>query len=152
MGELINKESREGLQELKADFEGLTEWVSEWGQRLDERGEELYEQRRSFEERVEKIVETQRERSQYRTRCSECGESPAAEIMLRQQVGMVIFHRVQYETAMLCDSCARNATRKTHEKNAVLGWTSARSLVTNPFTFGYNARQRSKHKKTLKNQ
>jgi hypothetical protein len=86
------------------------------------------------------------------TICEICGRSPAAEIKLKRNVGLVVAHR-QYEAkAVLCFSCADKATREFQRETLVKGWTSPSSALSNPATLVSNAFRKKRHERKLKDQ
>ena len=81
--------------------------------------------------------------------CQICGRTPAAPIVLRRQVGMVIVATTHTIDAVLCDQCAQAATRDFQKQTAIKGWTGVRSALTNPIVIATNARNRKKHRNQL---
>jgi len=82
--------------------------------------------------------------------CEQCGSSPAASITLRRQVGMIIVRSYYQSQLVLCDVCGDALTREFQKQTALKGWTGVLSAMINPFMLAANARQRSKHRQTLK--
>jgi hypothetical protein len=82
-------------------------------------------------------------------RCENCGQTPAAQINLRREVGMVLVGSTINLSAVLCDRCADALTKEMQKQTAIKGWTSPASLVMNPFVIAGNARSRRKHRREL---
>ena len=82
--------------------------------------------------------------------CENCGSSPAAPIRLRRQVGLVFVRTFYQSQLVLCDSCGQALTKEFQKQTALKGWTGVVSAMINPFMLAANARQRSKHRQTLK--
>lgn len=81
--------------------------------------------------------------------CQICGQSPAAPIDLRRQVGMVVLMKTYTSEMTLCSSCADEAYRQFQKSTAIKGWTGIRSALMNPIVIGTNAVNKSKHRKNL---
>ncbi len=82
--------------------------------------------------------------------CQICGQTPAAQIDLRRQVGMVVLMKTYTSEMTLCSSCADDAYRQFQKSTAIKGWTGIRSALMNPIVIGTNAVNKSKHRKILK--
>jgi len=82
--------------------------------------------------------------------CQICGQTPAAPIDLRRQVGMVVLMKTYTSEMTLCSSCADEAYRQFQKSTAIKGWTGIRSALMNPIVIGTNAVNKSKHRKNLK--
>ena len=82
--------------------------------------------------------------------CENCGSSPAAPIRLRRQVGLVFVRTFYQSQLVLCDTCGQALTKEFQKQTALKGWTGVLSAMINPFMLAANARQRSKHRQTLK--
>lgn len=82
--------------------------------------------------------------------CELCGRGPAAPLVLRRQVGMIVVASTHTVDAVLCDSCAQAATRSFQKQTAIKGWTGVRSALTNPVVIATNARNRKKHRDQLR--
>ncbi len=85
------------------------------------------------------------------TICELCGKSPAAEIVLRRTVGMVLVMSNYQAQLVLCETCGESATKEFQKQTALKGWTSLYSAALNPFYIAGNAKNRRKHKRTLEN-
>ena len=81
--------------------------------------------------------------------CQICGQTPAAPIDLRRQVGMVVLMKIYTSEMTLCSSCADEAYRQFQKSTAIKGWTGIRSALMNPIVIGTNAVNKSKHRKNL---
>ena len=81
--------------------------------------------------------------------CQICGQTPAASIDLRRQVGMVVLMKTYTSEMTLCSSCADEAYRQFQKSTAIKGWTGIRSALMNPIVIGTNAVNKSKHRKNL---
>lgn len=81
--------------------------------------------------------------------CEICGQTPAAPIDLRRQVGMVVLMKTYTSEMTLCSSCADEAYRQFQKSTAIKGWTGIRSALMNPIVIGTNAVNKSKHRKNL---
>ncbi len=81
--------------------------------------------------------------------CQICGQTPAAPIDLRRQVGMVVLMKTYTSEMTLCSSCADDAYRQFQKSTAIKGWTGIRSALMNPIVIGTNAVNKSKHRKNL---
>lgn len=84
------------------------------------------------------------------TICEVCGGRPAARIKLRRGVGLVLMAKTYTADVNLCATCAAVASKEFQTKTAVQGWTSPRSLLTNPFYLASNAVNKAKHKRGLR--
>jgi hypothetical protein len=82
--------------------------------------------------------------------CQICGQTPAAPIDLRRQVGMIVIMKIYTSEMTLCSSCADEAYRQFQKSTAIKGWTGIRSALMNPIVIGTNAVNKSKHRKNLK--
>lgn len=82
--------------------------------------------------------------------CEICGNTPAAPIDLRRQVGMVVIMKTYTAEMTLCSGCADEAYRQFQKSTALKGWTGVRSALMNPIVLGTNAVNRNKHRKNLK--
>lgn len=82
--------------------------------------------------------------------CEICGNTPAAPIDLRRQVGMVVIMKTYTAEMTLCSGCADEAYRQFQKSTALKGWTGVRSALMNPIVLGTNAVNRKKHRKNLK--
>ena len=82
--------------------------------------------------------------------CQICGQTPAAPIDLRRQVGMVVLMKTYTSEMTLCSTCADEAYRQFQKSTVIKGWTGIRSALMNPIVIGTNAVNRSKHRKNLK--
>ena len=82
--------------------------------------------------------------------CEVCGQSPAATIELRRQVGMLIVGTTHRVTAVLCRDCGEQLTKEYQKETAIKGWTSIGAAALNPFTIATNARNQKRHRDQLK--
>lgn len=82
-------------------------------------------------------------------KCEICGHSPAAEIKLKRNVGLVVAHRKITARAVLCATCAEKATKEFQRETLIKGWTSPRSALSNPGTIAANAIRKKRHEKRL---
>jgi hypothetical protein len=81
--------------------------------------------------------------------CEICGNTPAAEIKLKRNVGLVVAHRKITARAVLCATCAEKATKEFQRETLIKGWTSPRSALSNPGTTAANAIRKKRHEKRL---
>jgi len=81
--------------------------------------------------------------------CEICGRSPAAQLDLRRQVGMVIVMKTYRSEMTLCESCAAEAYKQFQKSTAIKGWTGVKSALMNPIVLGTNTVNRNKHRKKL---
>ena len=81
--------------------------------------------------------------------CELCGQTPAAPIDLRRQVGMVVLLKTYRAEMTLCEACAAEAYKQFQKSTAIKGWTGVRSALMNPIVLGTNAVNRNKHRKKL---
>ena len=84
--------------------------------------------------------------------CDICGRSPAAEIKLKRNVGLVVVHRKIIAKAVLCAICADSAMKEFQRETLIKGWTSPRSALSNPGTLAANAIRKKRHEKQLSTQ
>ena len=84
--------------------------------------------------------------------CEICGRTPAAEIKLKRNVGLVVAHRRIIAKAVLCSICAEEATKEFQRETLIKGWTSPRSALSNPGTIAANAIRKKMHEKRLSTQ
>lgn len=83
------------------------------------------------------------------SKCERCGKSPAAQIVLRRTVGLVIVASTAQAQLILCEPCASSATKEFQKQTALKGWTSMYSAAINPFILGSNAKNRRKHRREI---
>lgn len=81
--------------------------------------------------------------------CELCGQTPAAPIDLRRQVGMVVLLKTYRAEMTLCEACAAEAYKQFQKSTAIKGWTGVKSALMNPIVLGTNAVNRNKHRKKL---
>lgn len=81
--------------------------------------------------------------------CEQCGAIPAASLMLRRQVGMVIAMKSETFEAVLCAYCGENLRKWIQKQNALKGWTGLRSAAMNPAIIGSNERNYKRFKESL---
>lgn len=84
--------------------------------------------------------------------CEACGGAPAAPIKLKRNVGLVVVHRSVTAQAMLCVTCAEQATRHFQRQTLTKGWTSPRSALANPATLVGNAFRKRRHERMIREQ
>tara|TARA_B100002003_G_C13771624_1_gene382746 strand:- start:16 stop:543 length:528 start_codon:yes stop_codon:yes gene_type:complete len=105
------------------------------------------EQEREFREHADAAIASDARPDQMR--CEQCGNSPAARLVLRRHVGLVImrtFHQLQL---VLCDSCGEIAYKDFQKQAATKGWLGITSAVSNPVVMATNAKNRKKHHQAL---
>ena len=78
-----------------------------------------------------------------------CGNSPAATIVLRRQVGQVIVQTNYQAELVLCDECGEKAFKDFQKQTAVKGWLGIRSAAMNPVVMATNAKNRKRHRQAL---
>lgn len=86
------------------------------------------------------------------SQCEICGRTPAAEIKLKRNVGLVVAHRRIIAKAVLCSDCAEQATKEFQRETLIKGWTSPRSALSNPGTIAANAIRKKRHEMRLSSQ
>ena len=77
-----------------------------------------------------------------------CGNSPAAEPILRRLGGLVIVWTSYNLQLVLCDSCGEKAFKDFQKQTATKGWFNPISF-TNPVVMATNARNRKRHRQAL---
>lgn len=77
-----------------------------------------------------------------------CGNSPAAELVLRRLGGLVIVWTSYNLQLVLCDSCGEKAFKDFQKQTAIKGWFSPISF-TNPVVMSANFRNRKRHRQAL---
>lgn len=82
--------------------------------------------------------------------CELCGSRPAAQLVLRRHVGLVIVGTTYTVDNVLCDDCGSKATHEFQKQTAKKGWTGVRSALINPIVLVANARNRQTHHDKLK--
>tara|TARA_X000001036_G_scaffold308015_1_gene286668 strand:+ start:213 stop:911 length:699 start_codon:yes stop_codon:yes gene_type:complete len=123
----INKQNEDQVDEIIAEWE-------DWGDRMSSDAQR---------------AQLAQQGDLNSTTCELCGDSPAAEIVLRRTVGMVLVMSNYQSQLVLCESCGESATKEFQKQTALKGWTSLYSAALNPFYIASNAKNRRKHKKTL---
>ena len=78
-----------------------------------------------------------------------CGNSPAAVLVLRRQVGQVIVSTHYQAQLVLCDSCGEKAFKDFQKQTAVKGWLGIRSAAMNPVVMAANVKHRKRHRQAL---
>ena len=81
--------------------------------------------------------------------CETCGRSPAAQLVLRRQVGMVVVSKTETFESYLCRQCGENMRRWVQKQSALKGWTGVKSALMNPVVLGINERNYAKFLQTL---
>lgn len=118
-----------------------------------------------FEAAVDEIVtieelraESQKESEEYYHRlqsgaeaasCEKCGRAPAAQLILRRQVGMVVLSKTETFENYLCRQCGETLRRWVQKQSALKGWTGVRSALMNPVVMGVNERNYARFLQTL---
>jgi hypothetical protein len=74
--------------------------------------------------------------------CQVCGATPAAEVKVRQHVGMIILWMNRSFRSVLCRDCAIALFREKQDDTLLTGWWGMASLVINTGTIIYNLAQR----------
>jgi hypothetical protein len=72
--------------------------------------------------------------------CENCGSTPAAQLVLRRQVGMIVLAKTETFDSFLCRSCGESLRSWIQKQNAIKGWTGVRSALMNPVVIGTNER------------
>ena len=106
----------------------------------DQRGEF----QREFEEELRQVHAGIRSAS-----CDTCGTSPAAQLVLRRQVGMIVIAKTETFEAVLCRSCGENLRKWIQKQNAIKGWTGVKSALMNPVVLGTNERNYARFLESL---
>ncbi len=78
-----------------------------------------------------------------------CGNSPAAELVLRRLVGQVIVGTSYNLQLVLCDSCGEKAFKDFQKQTAIKGWLGLRTAITNPVVMATNLKNRKRHRQAL---
>lgn len=73
-------------------------------------------------------------------RCETCGSTPAAQLVLRRQVGMVVALKTEIFDPVLCRPCGERFRKWVQKQNAIKGWTGVKSALMNPVVIGTNER------------
>ena len=118
-----------------------------------------------FEAAVDELVtieelraESQKESEEYYHRvqsgaeppsCETCGRIPAAQLVMRRQVGMVVVSKTETYEGVLCRQCGDNLRRWVQKQSALKGWTGVKSALMNPVVMGVNERNYAKFLHTL---
>ncbi len=118
-----------------------------------------------FEQAVDALVEVQEQRGAFAREfeeelqqvhagihpasCDTCGNSPAAPLVLRRQVGMIVIAKTETFDAVLCRSCGENLRKWIQKQNAIKGWTGVRSALMNPVVLGTNERNYARFLESL---
>jgi|TARA_B100000315_G_C14479433_1_gene542195 hypothetical protein len=105
------------------------------------------EEQREFREHVDTAIEPGAQPDD--VGCEHCGNSPAAEIVLRRQVGQVIVRTSYQVQLVLCDGCGEMVFKDFQKQTAIKGWLGIWSVVSNPVVMATNAKNRRKHRKVL---
>jgi hypothetical protein len=72
--------------------------------------------------------------------CRNCGRGPAAKLVIRRHVGMLIMQRFVRLEAPLCRDCGMRITKSYTKRTAVEGWWGIISFFVNWVTLGLNLR------------
>ena len=120
-----------------------------------------------FEDAVDALVQTEEIRGQFQREheehlqmiraglrpesCDNCGSSPAAHLVLRRQVGMIVLAKTETFDAYLCRSCGENLRKWIQKQNAIKGWTGVKSALMNPVVLGTNERNYARFLEALEN-
>lgn len=111
---------------------------------IDEAAEETVDVIISAEEANERILsETQKNWNDVANgskppNCEICRSTPAAELTLRSQVGMIIVRSSRTFNAVLCRSCGTELRRKVQRETTLKGWTGIYSAALNPVYLATN--------------
>lgn len=81
--------------------------------------------------------------------CEQCGDSPAAQLVLRRQVGMIVVSSTETFDAFLCRGCGENLRKWIQKQNAIKGWTGVKSALMNPVVLGTNERNYARFLESL---
>lgn len=81
--------------------------------------------------------------------CESCGNTPAANLVLRRQVGMIVLAKTETFDSFLCRSCGENLRKWIQKQNAMKGWTGVRSALMNPVVIGTNERNYARFLESL---
>tara|TARA_B100000073_G_C23588832_1_gene515427 strand:- start:161 stop:859 length:699 start_codon:yes stop_codon:yes gene_type:complete len=153
---VVRKMIFESLDEAKINFEISGPDPSKDPMEISKQNEERVDQIITFWEEWgdEMITDAKRAEAAQQgdlnaTICELCGNSPAAEIVLRRTVGMVLVMSNYQAQLVLCETCGESATKEFQKQTALKGWTSLYSAALNPFYIAGNAKNRRKHKRTL---
>ena len=82
-------------------------------------------------------------------RCEQCANSPAARLVLRRHVGLLLmqtFHQIQL---VLCDECGEAAYKDVQKQAATKGWFGITAAASNPVAMATNRKNREKHHQAL---
>ena len=123
----INKQNEDQVDEIIAEWE-------DWGDQMQSDAQRAHQAQQG---------------DLNSTTCELCGDSPAAEIVLRRTVGMVVVMSNYQTQLVLCESCGESATKEFQKQTALKGWTSLYSAALNALYIAGNAKNRRQHKKTL---
>ena len=114
--------------------------------------EEWGAQQREFRQQADTVIAGEARPDQMRCEGFDvdyCGNSPAAKIVLRRQVGQLIVHTSYQTELVLCDKCGKIAFDHFQKQTAIKGWLVIRSAVTNPVVMATNVKNRNVHRQTL---
>lgn len=81
--------------------------------------------------------------------CENCGDSPAASIVLRTFRGMVLVNAHGQLERILCSSCAELVCKEIQKGNLKKGWTSVTGLWMNPIILSTNQSKLAAHRHKL---
>jgi hypothetical protein len=70
--------------------------------------------------------------------CRFCGYSPACEVTLRQEIGMMLVRRRRWLTGFFCRDCGIAMFRETTNRTLLTGWWGVLSFFTNLLTLAAN--------------
>lgn len=71
--------------------------------------------------------------------CRICGRGPAAELVIRRHVGMLVLQRFVKIKAHLCRDCGRRVVKQYTGRTLVQGWWGMISFFANWFCIAGNA-------------
>ncbi len=71
--------------------------------------------------------------------CRMCGRGPAAELVIRRHVGMLVLQRFVKVRVHLCRDCGRRVVKQYTGLTVVQGWWGAISFFANWFCLAGNA-------------
>jgi curved DNA-binding protein CbpA len=83
--------------------------------------------------------------------CEICGGTPAAKLLLKRNVGLLIARRSHTLEATLCAPCAQRVTRNFQIQGLTKGWFGAVSIPVNIWNLAANATRSSAHKQKVGN-
>ena len=141
----INHQFEDGVLTIgrgdEAAVDQIIEEAEEWG-----------EQQREYRQQADTVLAGGASPDQARCEGFDveyCGNSPAAVLVLRRQVGQVIMSTNYQVQLALCDACGEKAFKDFQKQTAIKGWLGIRSAAMNPVVMVANLKNRQKHRKAL---